>query len=347
MKTVDSRPIIIRADASTRIGTGHLMRCLALAQGWQERGGEVVFVSFCESPALLQRLQEEGFQVIPVKETHPAKGDWECLSRILAQHPESWVILDGYHFDQSYQVRIKERGHPLLVIDDIAHLEHYYADVILNQNIHADALSYSCESYTKLLLGPRFVLLRREFWEWRGWERNISQVGKRILVTLGGADSDNVTLKVVKAFQQLKIDGLEAVVVIGPANPHWETLQSIVRTSGMSIRLESAVKDMPHLMAWADVAISAAGSTCWELLFMGLPSLLIVMAGNQRLAASKLSERGLAINLGEAFAVTPQAIAVYLKELIENFGRRLQTAQLGKELIDGLGIERVLYVLVG
>ena len=92
-------------------------------------------------------------------------------------------MLDGYHFRPSYQLRVKDSGHPLLVIDDMAHLDHYYADVVLNQNIHAEQLDYSCEPYARMLLGSRYVLLRREFWPWREWQREIPQVAHKVLVT--------------------------------------------------------------------------------------------------------------------------------------------------------------------
>ena len=127
------------------------------------------------------------------------------------------------------------------------------------------------EAHTRLLLGTRYVLLRREFWPWRGWRREIPAVARKVLVTLGGGDPDNVTLKVIRALAQVEIEGLEAVVVVGPANPHLEELQAAVKDTPHPIRLESNVTNMPELMAWADVAITAGGSTCWETAFMGLP----------------------------------------------------------------------------
>ena len=131
------RSLLIRTDANSHIGTGHLMRCLALAQAWQSQGGEAVFVTECNSEGLLRRLSEEGFQVISIERPHPDPADWWLTSKVLAVYPGAWVVLDGYHFDSSYQLHIKEAEHPLLVIDDKAHLDHYYADVVLNQNIHA------------------------------------------------------------------------------------------------------------------------------------------------------------------------------------------------------------------
>ncbi|MDY7080712.1 MAG: DegT/DnrJ/EryC1/StrS family aminotransferase [Chloroflexota bacterium] len=143
----DGLPLLIRADANVHIGTGHLMRCLALAQGWQTQGGRATFITACESDGLRQRLSDEGFQVIALEHPYPDPADWEITSQVLAAHPGAWMVLDGYHFDPAYQRQVKKVGHPLLVIDDMAHLDHYYADVLLNQNIHAEQLDYSCEPY--------------------------------------------------------------------------------------------------------------------------------------------------------------------------------------------------------
>ncbi|MDH7472936.1 MAG: UDP-2,4-diacetamido-2,4,6-trideoxy-beta-L-altropyranose hydrolase [Anaerolineae bacterium] len=339
--------LIIRADAGARIGTGHLMRCLALAQGWQDRGGEVLFVSLCESPVLRQRLLDEGIQVISVKDPYPAAGDWKCLSQILNQHPGAWVVVDGYHFDQHYQARIKEAGHPLLVIDDIAHLDHYYADIVLNQNIHATDLQYSCESYTKLLLGTKYVLLRREFLKWQGWNREIPEIARKVLVTFGGADRDNATLKVIEALQQIGVEEIEAVVVVGAVNSHFKELQSAAQNSRIPIRLETTIKNMPELMVWADVAVSAGGSTCWELAFTGLPNLVLVLAENQRLIAKKLHDVGASVNLGWHADLSSVEIAQVLTNLIAEEKQRRLMAEIGQKLVDGNGVSNVLNEISG
>ncbi len=155
--------LIFRADALTGTGSGHVMRCLALGQAWEDAGGSVVFVTACQNDGLLQRLKQAGFDVYQLIKPYPDPGDWEYTKDILAAYPNVWLVLDGYHFDETYQKQIKETRHRLLVIDDMAHLKHYYADIILNQNLHAKGLPYSREPYTRLLLGTKYVLLQREF----------------------------------------------------------------------------------------------------------------------------------------------------------------------------------------
>ena len=214
--------LIIRADAGTTIGTGHLMRCLALAQVWQELGGEVVFITACESETLRRRLTEDGFTWFTLEKSYPDPSDWETTVQELRLNPGAWVVLDGYHLGPDYQLQIKQRGNRLLVIDDMAHLERYYADIILNQNLNAKELKYNCEPGTKLLLGTRYVFLRREFWPWRGWRRQIPEVAKNILVTMGGSDLDNVTLKVINALEKVAVNSMQTVVVVGGSNPHYK-----------------------------------------------------------------------------------------------------------------------------
>ena len=337
--------LLIRVDANAQMGTGHVMRCLALAQSWKERGGQATFITACESEGLRRRLSDEGFQVIMLEQSYPDPADWEVTSEVLAAHSDAWVVLDGYHFDPAYQRQIKGAGHRLLVIDDMAHLDHYYADVVLNQNINAERLRYFCESYTYLLLGTRYVLLRSEFLAWRGWQREIPDVARNVLVTLGGGDPDNQTLKVIGALQRVDVDGLEAVVVVGATNPHFRGLQSAARNSQFAIRLVQNVINMPELMAWADVAVLAGGSTCWEMAFMGLPTVVLVLAENQQGIAAGLGKVGVVLNLGWYTEASIAQVANTLVGLLKDRGLRQQMSQRGRELVDGVGSERVVEFL--
>jgi UDP-2,4-diacetamido-2,4,6-trideoxy-beta-L-altropyranose hydrolase len=340
------KPLLIRADANARMGIGHLMRCLALAQGWRSQGGQVTFVTACESDSLRQRLSEEGFRTVTLRHCHPHPSDWDTTSEVLADHPGAWVVLDGYHFDPAYQSRIKTADHRLLVIDDMAHLDHYYADVVLNQNIHAETLDYVCEPFTCLLLGTRYVLLRREFWPWREWEREIPEVARKVLITLGGGDPDNQTLKVIRALQRVDVDGLEATVVVGASNPHFREVESAA-SGWRGIRLVRNVSNIPELMSWADMAVTAGGSTCWEIAYFGLPSVLLVLAENQREIAEGLHRADVSLNLGWYEEVTRERVAEALSNLISDRRRRQQMSHNGNNLVDGKGAERVVLTVIG
>ncbi len=334
--------LVIRADAGTRQGSGHLMRCLALAQEWQARGGQVHFVSVCESEGLRQRIAQGGFRLTPVLYSYPHPTDWELLASVLEGQPEAWVVLDGYHFDSSYQSRITQARYRLLVIDDTAHLDQYHADMLLNQNTHAAELHYRCEPNTQLLLGCRYVLLRAEFLRWRGWGRNIPSVAHRVLITMGGSDPHNQSIKVARALQHVKVDGLEVVVVIGPSNPHARSLKSLGQKCGFPIRLVRNVADMAELMAWADLGISSASSTCWEFAFMGLPCVALVTAENQQKVAEGLAHHSMAMNLGWYGDVSDTALAEPLHTLVLDRNRRNQMSELGRRAVDGNGAKNVI-----
>jgi UDP-2,4-diacetamido-2,4,6-trideoxy-beta-L-altropyranose hydrolase len=340
------RYLIVRADANTVIGTGHLMRCLALAQGWRDQSRPAMFVTACPSDGLRRRLVDEGFEVAFLERAHPDHDDWKMTCRVLEAHPDAWVVLDGYHFDAEYQRWIKKSGHSLLVIDDMAHLDRYYADILLNQNVGAEQLFYSCEPCTRFLLGTRYALLRRDFLSWRGWKREPAAAARRILVTLGGSDPQNQTLKAVKALHRLEIDGLEAVVVVGASNPHYDELRAAVKNGRCAIRLVQDVHHMAELMAWADLAISAGGSTCLETTFMGLPTLILVLAENQQRTAQGLDELGVALNLGRYNEVSEIDLAEALRALISNPARCRAISAAGQALVDGRGLDRVLSNLV-
>lgn len=341
-----SEQLIVRADASPQSGTGHLMRCLALAQAWRVRGGDAAFITCCESAKLRQRLANEGMKVMMLERPHPDPVDWQTTSDVLGASSHAWVVLDGYHFDPEYQSRVKQAGHQLLVVDDIAHLKHYYADIVLNQNINAELWQYSSEPYTRLLLGPRYTLLRSEFLSSVTLKREIPKVARNVLITLGGGDVDNQTLKVTQAVQQIDIDGFEAIVIIGASNRHNMQLKLASHDSTVPIRFVENVTNMPKLMAWADLAVSGGGSTCWELAFMGLPALVMILADNQRAVAEGLDEAGIVVNLGWHKDLAATDIAQALVSLAGAAGQRTEMSQRGRELVDGKGNDRVLTELL-
>ena len=341
-------PLIIRADADTRIGAGHLMRCLALAQAWKDRGGTVTFLSHCESDSLHHRITDEGFAFVPIEGSHPDPGDLvhtlEILEHLKGQDSKRRlrVVLDGYHFTPDYQRAIVDSGCRLLAIDDEGLVDHWYADIILNQNLHAHSSLYrSAEPHTHLLVGTQFVLLRQEFLKWTDWEREIPNTDGKILVTMGGSDPDNVTLKVIRGLNSLDAPGLEVKIVVGPANSNIGTLEKELHRSPFTSHLLPSVDDMPGLMAWADLAVSAGGSTCWELAFMELPSITVVLADNQKLIAESLDRAGVAVNLGWHTDLSVKRLAHELEKLISSPTKRRKMSNRGRSLIDGRGAYRV------
>jgi UDP-2,4-diacetamido-2,4,6-trideoxy-beta-L-altropyranose hydrolase len=338
--------LLVRADAGLAIGTGHVMRCLALAQAWQDAGGDAIFALAEATPAVEERLRGEGFEVlraaVGVGKATPA--DAEKTAQLAHQHGASWVVVDGYEFGAEYQASLKNRGLRVLFIDDNGHAGHYAADLVLNQNAHAsEALYPSREASTRLLLGPRYAMLRREFTSWRGWNREIPAVARRVVVTMGGSDPDNITERVLRAI--LAEPSLHATVVAGGSNPHLSQLRKLVAGAKGHVQLVENAAHMPELMAQADVAISGAGTTSLEMCFLGLPALLIVLADNQRPVAGELNRRGAAINLGEGAELRPAKLSPCLAQLVNSQSARRAMSERGRELVDGHGAERVVRAL--
>lgn len=343
-----TRTLVIRADASIAIGTGHVMRCLALAQAWQDAGGSVVFASIDLSSSLEQRLRSERFEIVKLDGSPGSAQDASQIEEFSRPHHADWVVVDGYQFDAEYQRKLKDAGLKLLFIDDNGHATHYLADLVLNQNAHASQELYqSRASQTRLLLGPRFALLRREFRGRSQWKREIVSVPRKVLVTMGGSDPGNVTATVIRALQLVSIEKLEAKVIAGASNPHIDSLERAASQSGTDISVLKNVTNMPELMAWADVAISGAGSTCWEMCLLGLPAMVIDLADNQRFVAAELDRREVAIHLGSIVDATPEKIASKLGWLLGSIETRTAMSVQARKLVDGRGAERVISAMRG
>ena len=335
--------LLVRVDSGINMGSGHVMRCLALAQAWQDGGGDVVFVLATESLNAEARLTAEGFEVVYINAKPGSAEDARLTTKLAHKFGASWVVVDGYHFGGDYQKIIKEAGLNLLFIDDYGHADYYPADIVLNQNIHADEDLYrNRASYTKLLLGTRYVLLRREFLRWQGYKREIPEIARKMLVTMGGSDPQNVTLKVLQALKNIDIDGFEAVCVVGGSNPHYGALKDFVETANLPVRIERDVKDMSQLMAWADVAITAGGTTCWELAFMGVPFVGLSRAKQEAILLQETTRIGMSLNMGEHQNLEPCDISEVLMRLIKDKRQRSTTISIGCLNIDGLGFQRLI-----
>jgi len=331
--------LVIRADADANTGTGHLMRCLALAQGWKDAGGDLTLVTRCANPALLRRFSDEGAQLVSMLPGKDGEQLRACLDEL---GRNAWLALDGYQFDGDYQQQLKAAGHRFLYFDDECQLPKQYANVVLNQNLGAEKLPYAVTADIKLLLGVRYVLLRREFRTWKSWTRQIPARASKVLVTAGGSDPDDLTGLLLRALAQVAQTGIEAVVAVGASNPKAGELEALCRSLRLNARVEKDVADMSKLMAWADVAVAAAGSTCWEMASLGLPALVAIVAENQRRVAEQAQEHGVAINLGWRNALRPETIASALSSLLADAPARAAMSQRGRLLVDGNGVDRVV-----
>lgn len=340
--------LFLRADSNPQIGSGHLVRSLALGQAWESLGGRAVLVTSSEPNALPSSVQLSDLELIFVPLAHPDPGDLSRMKSLLNDHKSAWISCDGYHFDASYTSALRSHDRWVLVIDDIAHAHSYCADIILNQNIHSERLLYRCEVKSKKLLGPRYALLRREFASWYGWRRTIPPSARHVLVTMGGGDPFSQTRRVVRALERFKDDELEVKVILGCNDGQRESLEAEAK-GGRGVRFELLQNppDIPALLAWADVAISAGGSTCWELCFLGVPSLLMTFADNQAGITNGLAEARAAVHLGWFYEVSERDIGDALRSLLDSANWREALSRHGQALVDGHGATRVVRTLRG
>ena len=331
--------LLIRADANAKIGTGHVMRCLALAQAWQDASGEAVFAVSDLPTALGQRIVSEGFSVERVPSKAGTLHDAEFAIALAQRHEPSWMVVDGDHFNVAFLDRVRSAGCRTLLLDDFAARASFPADLVLNPNLGATEEAYRSRGTTApLLVGPSYALLRREFTSW-SQSRTFPQHGGRVLVTLGGSDPENLTPQIVRALSEM--DGYEITAVVGPGSIH-AGLQDLVSPR---VRVVSNPPDMRRAMEQADLAVIAAGGTLWELLYMECIILSYARNAVQARVIEQLHRSGVIRNMGATADFKGPALVAAIKALAQSRAARNKMASLGRRIVDGKGATRVLHAM--
>jgi UDP-2,4-diacetamido-2,4,6-trideoxy-beta-L-altropyranose hydrolase len=340
--------MLVRCDSSSAIGSGHAMRCLALAKAWQRVGSRVCYLTAESIATVDERLAAENIEQQRMI-AHPGTSEDAEQTVAWARRMEAkWVVIDGYRFKQDYIHQLKASGLRVLALDDDARFDFYEADVVFNQNIDAKAETYQVAAGTQLLLGAKYVLIRPEFLAERT-QAKIAGVVRKLLVTMGGSDPGDVTSKVVRALSRLGADflgeDLEIVVVVGGGNPRYESLQALVRGLPLKVRLEKNIENMAPVMSWADLAISAAGGTCWELAFLGIPMIVITISRDQERNAAAIAKAGAAVSLGWHEDLSEENIGDAVRTWANDAEARSAMSERARKLIDGQGATRVVEFL--
>lgn len=316
--------VLFRTDASTRIGTGHVMRCLTLAKALKEQDAECVFICREHPGHLLDLLETEGFVTHRLSAPQPATvsggasdnvgsdyAAWlgvtrdqdanDCLPLIKQSQPD-WLVVDHYALDARWEQVLRPHVDKIMVIDDLANRAHD-CDLLLNQNLGSKAADYEgkAPAACKVLTGPEFALLRPEFAAHRASSlarRKTAPSITHILVTMGGVDVDNVTGAVLNALTKSHLpESCRISVVMGAQAPWLQQVRAQAATMPHQTGVLSGISNMAEVMASADLAIGAAGSTSWERCALGLPSITVVLADNQQPIADALVRAGAALVL--------------------------------------------------
>jgi UDP-2,4-diacetamido-2,4,6-trideoxy-beta-L-altropyranose hydrolase len=315
--------VLFRADASASVGTGHLMRSLALAQALRDAGDDVSLVTLAHSGSLADRWRSEGAVVIPAVDAG-SDDDAAETRRLAAERAADWVVLDGYAFGPAYDAVSSEAR--LLLVDDFGNPQ-LEADAVVNGNLYAQPELYAAGD-ARLLLGPRYAMLRREF---RAGREPVWREG--IVISLGGADPLNHTVRLV---EELAARGLRGRVVLGAE------YRSAASTSAMARRLGwepvERADDMSTLLGGAALAIVGAGTTTLECLATGTPMIAVPIADNQARVAAALAEQRLAV---VADSGDPAATAADAAALLDDASRLAALGEAGLGLVDARGAVRV------
>jgi len=343
--------VVFRADASAAVGGGHVMRCAALAAQLQQRGAEVFLLSRGLPEPYRRMLADQGCRVLPL----PAGGREplaladeidEACAALAAHAPWDWLIVDHYGLGREWERAMRRFVGKLLLIDDYTDRDHD-GDVLLNQNLHADAdayrgrLSPSCV----ILTGPRYALVRAEFAAARAALRRRDGSVGRLLVCFGGADADDLTGRTVDAFIAADLQGVWGDVVVGPSYGHWEKLAARC-TGSPRLGLSRDVTDMAERMAAADLFIGGGGSMTWERATLGLAGFTVALADNQQPVCAALEERGAGIHLGGAGSVAVQDMVDALRFGVRHPGLLRALGEAIAVLSDGRGALRVARLLL-
>jgi UDP-2,4-diacetamido-2,4,6-trideoxy-beta-L-altropyranose hydrolase len=338
--------VIFRADATQAIGGGHVARCLALAEALTARGARCAFAVSAESRATVPALGRFAGPVFDVPpETAPAR-ESEALARRFPEGAD-WLVVDHYERDAAFEQSCRSWARRILVIDDLADRPHD-CDILLDQTSAARGAAYRSlvPPDCRLLVGPAYALLRPSFAQRRRFRspRVADKIG-RVFVSFGAVDARDHCSMALAALGQA---GLAASVdvVIGSAAPHRSNVERAAAAVGFPVAIHTDVADMAALMAQADLAIGAAGVTSWERCVLGLPSIVVVAANNQRLAATELRARGAAVVLGEGDRVSAPDMAAAVQSLAVDASRRKAMSAAALAACDGLGAGRVAAALL-
>lgn len=350
-KKVKMLNIAIRADGSTNIGMGHVMRCLSLAKGFRHAGANVYFFSRYE-PGIL-KIRQDGFEVIEMPyqkssssegfsygDASELEGDAEEIINSIKDFNLDVLIIDSYNVTEEFFLKLKPHVKKLCYIDDVNKFV-YPVDVLINGNITATTLNYTGYSDNEImLLGLKYNLIRDEFKNLP--ERIINRDVKEIMITTGGSDPLNLSLRLAGIIlSDAELKKIVINIVVGSGFINVDSIRELCKKN-TNIVLHENVSRMSEIMLKSDIAISAGGSTLYELCACGTPTLAIVIADNQREVADMLSAEGYIINLGWSDKLTDEELLKRLRLLCGDYEKRASLSPKVQKLVDGEGVRRIV-----
>lgn len=355
--------IVFRVDASIQMGTGHVMRCLTLADALSRQGAKCEFICR-EHPGHLNALiTQRGYKVhalAHVEQSSPQMSsdtaalahahwlgatqeeDYQACAPLIQSVQPDWLIVDHYALDERWQKEMRPFCQKTMVIDDLADRQHD-CDLLLDQTFGRNSDDYKpfVPEHCQLLCGAEYALLRPEFVQWRAYSLKRRENGQleHLLINLGGVDKDNITTQILQALSNASLPkNCRITVVMGATAPWVKEVEEQAAQMLWPTEVKVGVSNMAELMANSDLAIGAAGATSWERCCLGLPTIMIVLADNQKLIAQALANNGVII---------PMYDAQQLPSLMINASSKLnELSQRSAKISDGTGVFKVHYHLL-
>lgn len=358
--------IVFRADASLQMGSGHVMRCLTLADALKAQGAQCHFISRKHAGHLLEVIRQRGHAVTALPASNlssataidpvpqPAHAAWlgcdwptdaQQAGAILTDLQPDWLVVDHYALDQRWEEAVMPHFRKLLVIDDLADRPHR-CDLLLDQNLGRQPEHYAprVPAHCQVLTGSHYALLRPEFAELRPYSlqrRQAQPALRQLLITMGGVDQPNATGQVLQALQTCALpQECRITVVMGLTAPWLQNVRELAAQMPWPTEVVVNVSDMARRMADSDLAIGAAGSTSWERCCLGLPTLMVVLAENQRPGAQALEAACAARLIGVVSDIATQ-LPLAVLDLIDSECRR-HMSLAASAITDGQGVSRIL-----
>lgn len=351
--------VVFRVDASTDIGTGHVMRCLTLAHALANKGAQCQFICRAHDGNLIDYIGIQGFQVHVLALGLNAENNLDglehsgwlgvsqiidaeaCIPILQAFSPE-WLVIDHYAIDARWEAVLAPYCNKLMVIDDLADRPHM-CDFLLDQTFGREAVEYlhHVPLGCTVLCGSKYALLRPEFSVLRNYslERRKNQRLKRILISMGGIDKNNVTCQLLRALKDFNLPSdCYITIVMGDGAPWLHDVQRESQDLEWVTEVLVGIDNMAQVMADSDLAFGAAGSSAWERCCLGLPTIMFVLAKNQIKIAEQLSKIGATVVV-PAEHLAQQYLKKLLNSLISNYDQMTDMTNIAKNLVDGRGAE--------
>ena len=336
--------IFIRVDSSTKIGYGHFMRCMALADTLQ-KNFEINFITRSLEGSLISDIQKKGFGIFRFysnSEKINEKNDAQKTISLIKKHSGSKniLIVDNYQLSKKWETDVKPFVHKLIVIDDLSNRSHN-CDLLIDQNLHTKVNGLYkglIPSNCIKLIGPKFSMIRKEFRMMRKSVKPRTFPIKKILVSFGGSDIENQTPVALNSIK--KMNGkINVDVVVGKANKCKKTLK-IFCNKNKHFTYHEQIDNIADLMLSSDLSIGSSGSTTWERCSLGLPAIVSISSNDQRDIANSLSRKKCIINLGDVKKLKESSYINVITNLKKNDLRNMSKNSMS--LVDGNGTQRIL-----